>query len=1029
HGWLYYGPVDGGTDPTAWSQALSLDVVTNAVADIRTNLFGLASDTTYYYRFRATNEDHDVWAATSEHFTTTNRPWDHLEITFCGYEGADRLTNFPALVRLGSFLPGFSPNLFTNFGPEDIRFFNSNRTELLSFEIDTWNPDGISYVWVRVPELQGTNTRIHAYWGPDYGGTPAGPYGRSVWNADYLGVFHLDDTTVHTNAADPLHNGTPIGNILSFGAFGDSQRFFPGRDHRIATDILTDQTPSSPGLTYSAWIRPKENSGGADRLFDSDDGGTDWSLDIDFLVDPPQLEVFNGQGQRRSGLNIKLDTWQFVGAVFDPAMDQVRVYLDGEETVIDGLGYDSNTEPVDIGGDEGLNSYEGHLDEARIRNDARRPDWMRAMWRNGAHNNTFNCMVLNPIAEPPFSIVAHDPPLLSDIDTATFRATLFAWNRTSEVIFYYGPTDGGSAPGAWNHSIALGPRGGISADLLVSLSNLVSGTDLYYTFQATNSTTEAWSATHRLRFDPVQSISIRFCGYEGTETLTNFPALVEFGEHIPGFSYDQFRSPTGGDLRFFGPDRDRILPHETETWNRFGRSRVWVQVPELTGSNTIIHAVWDGPSITPPASVTNGMVWKPGYQAVYHLNESVTDEENTGVHLDSTTNRHHGLQRENHRRFGQIGFSQDFNTDDDFIATPVLTDQTASGPGLTYSAWIRAGKENGTFKRIFAADGSGFGWSLGLSHLPRRIEVYDGTDQVQSSFNWTVGQWHHLAAVFDPEAGEVRLYRDGTVRTNVHLGFNTIDAPVTIGGDGMGNNSSFEGRIDEARIFAGRLSSDWIKAEWQNMAAPDQFVCFEPGPTTTLKIVNRPASGISAMSATLNSSLFAIDKQAEVWLYYGPTDGGMDPAAWSNALMVGSFEDVVDDIGHVVNGLENDTLYSFTFRTTNATTHAWATPSLSFSTRSAPVVDLHLTKTVHPTNLIAGSNLTWTIVLSNRGPDLATGSLVQDPLPGVVTFLNSMPPPSNVLDNTYSYLVNDLAPGSNVAITINVAVSPAATAP
>ncbi|MBO4287072.1 MAG: DUF2341 domain-containing protein [Kiritimatiellae bacterium] len=108
-------------------------------------------------------------------------------LVFSGYEGKEALADFPALVKLPDGLVGFDYADSTADG-SDLAFFGADGTRL-AHEIDTWDPDGTSYVWVCVPELTKT-TAITAKWGVSSAKTcTSSPH--SVWNDGYLAVWHF----------------------------------------------------------------------------------------------------------------------------------------------------------------------------------------------------------------------------------------------------------------------------------------------------------------------------------------------------------------------------------------------------------------------------------------------------------------------------------------------------------------------------------------------------------------------------------------------------------------------------------------------------------------------------------------------------------------------------------------------------------------------------------------------------------------------------------------------------------------------
>ena len=111
-------------------------------------------------------------------------------ITFSGApEGT--LENFPVLVKISTNgVSGFSYADCVKENGGDLRFADENGT-LLSSEVDTWDTNGVSLVWVKVPTLTSA-TQITAYYGWKF--APAVD-ADAVWDNGFLGVWHLDETS------------------------------------------------------------------------------------------------------------------------------------------------------------------------------------------------------------------------------------------------------------------------------------------------------------------------------------------------------------------------------------------------------------------------------------------------------------------------------------------------------------------------------------------------------------------------------------------------------------------------------------------------------------------------------------------------------------------------------------------------------------------------------------------------------------------------------------------------------------------
>ena len=122
-----------------------------------------------------------------------------MPITFSGYNKAETLTNFPALVTLSNNInaSGFSYSGFVYpAAGYDLRFWsNSAMTgSSLNYEVESWNNSGASYVWVQVPTLT-SGTTIYATWGNSADSTqPAYATNGATWDSTFAGVWHMSES-------------------------------------------------------------------------------------------------------------------------------------------------------------------------------------------------------------------------------------------------------------------------------------------------------------------------------------------------------------------------------------------------------------------------------------------------------------------------------------------------------------------------------------------------------------------------------------------------------------------------------------------------------------------------------------------------------------------------------------------------------------------------------------------------------------------------------------------------------------------
>lgn len=88
-----------------------------------------------------------------------------------------------------------------------------------------------------------------------------------------------------------------------------------------------------------------------------------------------------------------------------------------------------------------------------------------------------------------------------------------------------------------------------------------------------------------------------------------------------------------------------------------------------------------------------------------------------------------------------------------------------------------------------------------------------------------------------------------------------------------------------------------------------------------------------------------------------------------------------------------------------------------------PVADLRLTKTVDNPNPNMGDTITFTVTVTNDGPNTATGVIVTDQLPPGLTFVSATPSQGSYNNITGIWTVGTLNAGASATLTIQAIVS------
>ncbi|NCF82792.1 MAG: DUF2341 domain-containing protein, partial [Proteobacteria bacterium] len=113
------------------------------------------------------------------------------KLTFDNLRQSEHLYDFPVLVKLtGGYNIDYSQ---TQANGEDLRFFDADGTAL-AYEVEEWDENGTSYVWVRVPKVDGWSNTDHIWMYYGNGTAIAGQSPQDVWMPSYQGVWHLSES-------------------------------------------------------------------------------------------------------------------------------------------------------------------------------------------------------------------------------------------------------------------------------------------------------------------------------------------------------------------------------------------------------------------------------------------------------------------------------------------------------------------------------------------------------------------------------------------------------------------------------------------------------------------------------------------------------------------------------------------------------------------------------------------------------------------------------------------------------------------
>jgi len=305
------------------------------------------------------------------------------------------LSSFPVLVKLDATRVDYART--QNLG-EDIRFVDADDRTLLDHEIERWDEAGTSYVWVRVPQVNGASSSDSIYMYYDNAAALDGQNVAGVWDGDFKMVHHLEETagqhqdsTSFNNdsyAVDVTPQGSAAGQINGADGFAAAST-----DNVYVADAATLDVGPAESVTIEAWIQTtkwdgmvvsKENQPGEGELQLWVDGAGRASFWV--------KSAGGAAANANSATVVSDNVWHHLVGRWDRATSTAEVFVDGVSvaSATNALVGDVSTSTDLAIGEEGDGppplaggfSFGGTMDEIRFSKAAtpRANDWIRAQY-------------------------------------------------------------------------------------------------------------------------------------------------------------------------------------------------------------------------------------------------------------------------------------------------------------------------------------------------------------------------------------------------------------------------------------------------------------------------------------------------------------------------------------------------------------------------------------------------------------------------------------------------------------------------
>jgi len=310
-------------------------------------------------------------------------------------EGADlpadaKVEQFPVLVRLHRDFFDFAQAMPNG---DDLRFSLSTG-EQLAFQIEEWDAaGGVASIWVRVPIITGNSRQeIKLHWGNPNAAPESD--GTAVFNESngYLSVWHMHDSVDDTTGT-LVSNDT--GTTATQGVIGGARHF--SENHGVfCGDKIPNYPTGSDSHSTEVWFRPERPNS---TLIGWGNEQGQGKVVMQYRSPPHiRMDCYFSGGNVAGASRVPVGDWTHV--VHTYRKGEARLYVNG---VLDGTNV-ADGGPLQIqtparlflGGWYNNYDFVGDLDEVRVSQVVRSPEWVKLQFENQKPNQS----LVGPIVQP-----------------------------------------------------------------------------------------------------------------------------------------------------------------------------------------------------------------------------------------------------------------------------------------------------------------------------------------------------------------------------------------------------------------------------------------------------------------------------------------------------------------------------------------------------------------------------------------------------------------------------------------------------